>query len=135
MEFWASIDLRRKGGNDIIVLIPYPTSRDSKQQDKKESATIIHLGDKVRDNITGFEGVAVAKSTYLNGCVSVGVKSTKLHEGKPLNTEWIDEQQLEVLLIHPVSDEAVEVVESAESSGPQEIPPESSYSDIYPPSR
>lgn len=28
------------------------------------------LGERVKDKISGFEGIAVAKATYLNGCVS-----------------------------------------------------------------
>ena len=28
------------------------------------------LGERVKDKVSGFEGIAVAKATYLNGCVS-----------------------------------------------------------------
>ena len=55
---------------------------------------MIKLGDKVKDKITGFEGVTVAKAIYLNGCVSYEVRAQRLKDGKMLDTVWIDEQQL-----------------------------------------
>jgi len=54
----------------------------------------VKLGDRVRDKITGFEGVAVARTQYLNGCARIAVQSTVLKEGKPLDTEWFDEKQV-----------------------------------------
>ncbi len=30
---------------------------------------MINLGDKVKDTITDFEGTAVAKIIYMNGCI------------------------------------------------------------------
>ncbi len=35
---------------------------------------MINLGDKVKDTITDFEGTAVAKIIYLNGCIRYEVK-------------------------------------------------------------
>ncbi len=55
---------------------------------------MIKLGDKVKDSITGFEGVASGKCEYLNGCVSWEVRPTKLKDGEIVKSEWIDEQQL-----------------------------------------
>ena len=53
------------------------------------------LGDKVRDEITGFEGVAVSRTEYLYGCVQIGVQPTGLTEnGKPKELEYFDEQRL-----------------------------------------
>ena len=57
---------------------------------------MIELGSKVKDNITGFEGIAIAKCVYLNGCVSIQVRPDKLKEdGAMCDTKWIDEQQLD----------------------------------------
>ncbi len=55
----------------------------------------IQLGDKVKDRTTGFEGVVVARTDWLYGCTRFGVQSEGLHEGKPLEAEWFDEQALD----------------------------------------
>lgn len=58
---------------------------------------MIGLGDKVRDKITGFEGLALEKSEYLNGCVQFEVQPKIDKEGKIPDSCHIDEQQLEVI--------------------------------------
>lgn len=55
---------------------------------------MIKLGSKIKDMITGFEGVAIARIVYLNGCVQIQVQSKKLKDGKIIKAEWIDEPQL-----------------------------------------
>lgn len=55
----------------------------------------IRLGSKVRDTITGFEGIAVARTDWLNGCARIGIQAAELQEGKVMDIEWIDEVQLE----------------------------------------
>lgn len=59
---------------------------------------MITLGNKVRDRVTGFEGIATSRLEYLNGCVQYGV-TPKVEEGKSTrpNAEWIDHGQLEVI--------------------------------------
>lgn len=53
----------------------------------------VELGSKVKDSITGFKGVAIARCTYLYGCVHVQVEASTLTDGKSV-TEWFDEQRL-----------------------------------------
>jgi len=72
---------------------------------------MIRLGNKVKDNITGFAGIAVARAEYLNGCISVQVQSIKLKDGLPIEAEWFDEQRL--------TDTS-----GATAGGPQDRPPE-----------
>lgn len=55
---------------------------------------MIKLGDKVKDSITGFEGVVVARIEYLNGCIQFEVLPAGLKDGQPLKAHWIDEQRL-----------------------------------------
>ncbi len=55
------------------------------------------LGDRVKDRITGFAGVVVARDEWLNGCVRYGVQATGLHDGKPVDIQWIDETQVDVV--------------------------------------
>jgi len=58
------------------------------------------LGDKVRDKITGFTGIAIARCDYLYGCISIEVMSEKLLNGKPVSI-WVDDVQLDVLSDKP----------------------------------
>lgn len=59
----------------------------------------IKLGDKVRDRVTGFEGIATHRTEFMNGCVQILV-SPRLKKGEPITAEGIagldiDLQQLE----------------------------------------
>ncbi len=57
----------------------------------------IKLGDKIRDKITGFEGVAIAYAEWMNGCNRWASQPTELSDkGKPREAEWFDEQQVEL---------------------------------------
>jgi len=53
----------------------------------------IKLGQRVKDPLTGYEGVAVARTEYLNGCARIGVQAP-VREGKVPNWEYFDEMQL-----------------------------------------
>lgn len=57
---------------------------------------IVNLGDTVKHRISGFEGVAVAKTEWLNGCVRFIVQAIKLNnDGKP-SVESFDAPELTV---------------------------------------
>jgi hypothetical protein len=58
---------------------------------------MVKLGDRVRDKISGFEGIAAARTEYLNGCVRITVEPEGLHDGKPVEAQWFDEQQVDVI--------------------------------------
>lgn len=56
---------------------------------------MINLGDKVKDTITGLEGIVIAKIIYLNGCIQYEVQPKGLDkDGKIIKSAWIDEGQL-----------------------------------------
>jgi len=58
----------------------------------------IKLGDRARDVVTGFEGVAVARTQWLNGCVRISLQPEKLDkEGKVRESQSFDVEQLEVV--------------------------------------
>lgn len=57
----------------------------------------IQLGSKVRDSITGFVGIAVARSVWLWDCARIGVQPQELKDGKPCEEIWFDESRLEVV--------------------------------------
>lgn len=71
---------------------------------------MIKLGQSVKDSITGLKGIAVGRCVYLNGCISIEVQATTLHDGKVLDTVWFDEQRL--------TDSS-----AAKAGGPQSRPP------------
>ena len=55
----------------------------------------IQLGDKARDSITGFEGIAVARTAWLYGCVRLTLQPEKIgKDGKMLESATFDEPQL-----------------------------------------
>jgi hypothetical protein len=54
---------------------------------------MIKLGQKVRDAITGFEGIATAKVEYINGCVQFGIQP-QATDGKMPESVYLDHQRL-----------------------------------------
>ncbi|MCK5558785.1 MAG: hypothetical protein KAJ01_10415 [Candidatus Hydrogenedentes bacterium] len=72
---------------------------------------MIKLGDKVKDRISGFEGVAIGRAEYLYGCVQILVQPESLQEsGQPTASRWVDEQRF--------TDDS-----EAKVGGPQDEPP------------
>ena len=76
----------------------------------------IRLGDKVRDEITGFEGIVTLRSQWLNNCNTYGVKPTTLKDGVPQERQHFDEPQLVLL-------EERLFGESRDTGGPQRTVP------------
>lgn len=60
---------------------------------------MIPLGAVAKDKITGFEGVVVARTEWLNGCARLCIQPQALHEGKPVEDHTFDENQL--VEVHP----------------------------------
>jgi len=56
----------------------------------------LKLGRKVKDRITGFEGIAIAETTYLNGCHQFLIDSGLNKDGEMKDREWVDAVQLKV---------------------------------------
>ena len=59
---------------------------------------MVQLGDMVRDTITDFEGIAIARSEWLGGCVRIGVQNKQMKDGKPVEETWFDENRLFIIL-------------------------------------
>ena len=70
-------------------------------------------GDRVRDRITGFQGIVVGITHWATGCVTVAVAAEALHDGKRTENEWIDEGKLEL-----VESGAFTVDDPKETGGP-----------------
>lgn len=80
---------------------------------------MIKLGDKVRDMITGFTGIAVGRTDWLYGCARIGVEPTELRDGKTVETHWFDEQRVELIEAKPIP---VSTHSNARVGGPQSDP-------------
>ena len=73
------------------------------------------LGDILKDRITGYKGVAISRTQWLNGCVRYDLQAQELHEGKPVASVWFDEEQL--FLVQEAAPRPVDA-----SGGPQDDP-------------
>lgn len=58
---------------------------------------MIKLGDKVKDKISGFTGIAVSRIEYINGCIQYGVKPRVKKNGEMPDIQYIDEKQLSII--------------------------------------
>ena len=58
---------------------------------------MIELGQYVRDEVTGFEGVATARVEYLNGCIQYCVRPRVNKDGEMQEAHYIDDVQLVVV--------------------------------------
>lgn len=63
------------------------------------SVTNLELGDIAKDRITGFTGVVVAKTFWINGCIRLTLQPQKLKkgDGSPIDNQTFDCEQLEVV--------------------------------------
>jgi hypothetical protein len=67
------------------------------QKIKDTQMQTVRIGDKVRDIITGLEGIAIARTVWINGCVRLVVQPQEHKDGKPAEVSTFDEPQLIVL--------------------------------------
>ncbi len=52
------------------------------------------LGVKVKDSVTGMQGIVIGRLEYLNGCKQYDVQPKMLKDGKRADNWWIDGNQL-----------------------------------------
>jgi hypothetical protein len=58
----------------------------------------IQLGSKVKDKISGFTGIAVSRTVFMNGCVRVELDPDRLSkDGDLIEGAVFDEVQLEIV--------------------------------------
>lgn len=63
----------------------------------------INLGDKCRDTVTGFEGIATVRSEYISGCARVGLQPVVDKDGKIPDAQHFDEPMLTVVQAQQIS--------------------------------
>lgn len=88
---------------------------------------MIRLGSTVRDVYSKFEGIAIARTEWLYGCSRILIEPEALHDGKPIENVWFDEQRVEVIKdAGPVVIERAVAVDSGTgvpgTGGPQSDP-------------
>jgi hypothetical protein len=59
--------------------------------------TEIKLGDKVRDKVSGFVGIATSKTEFMNGCIQYDIIPKVGKDNKPVEGLSIDIINLEVI--------------------------------------
>lgn len=63
---------------------------------------MIQLGQKVRDRVHGFEGIATGVVDYLTGCRQYLVVPPVDKDGKIRDAHWLDEARLEIVDPNPI---------------------------------
>ncbi len=58
---------------------------------------LFELGEELESTINGFKGVVYSRIEYINGCIRYELKPTKMKDGKSIETEFIDEQELKLI--------------------------------------
>ena len=80
---------------------------------------MIKLGSRVRDKVTGYEGITTGYCTYLYGCGQYNIIPGLQSDGKLGESYWFDEGRIEVVGsgINP------EEVKADKNGGPQRDSP------------
>ena len=52
------------------------------------------LGMELKERVTGFAGVVMVRTEYTTGCITYGLLSKKLKDGKVQDWAWFDESRL-----------------------------------------
>lgn len=80
--------------------------------------TGIVLGQKVRDLVTDFAGIAVRKTTFMNGCIYYTVQG-KIDDKDVAREDFLEYKRLKVVSQGVVA----EIAKRVEKSGPTATPP------------
>ncbi len=63
---------------------------------------LIQLGDRVRDKVSGIEGIAAGRTLWLNGCERWTLSPNAGEDGKLSDDICVDVQQLELVESDPL---------------------------------
>lgn len=84
---------------------------------------MLQLGDRVRDRMTGFEGIVIAITEWLYNCRRITVQPSTLDkDGAIPKTESFDEDQLEVVERGAFKPKVQETAPAAKTGGPRDTP-------------
>ena len=57
----------------------------------------VNPGDRAKDIISGYEGIAICRSEWIYGCVRVSLQAEEVKDGKPVEAFTFDEAQLKLV--------------------------------------
>jgi len=77
----------------------------------------IQLGDKVRDKVSGFTGIAVCRADWISGCLRYTVQAPAKKDGTLQECQSFDVEQLEVVKSGSVK------LSDRRTGGPMPTPP------------
>jgi hypothetical protein len=85
---------RNEGTDTMSTTVGYGSSVNPVPEDRQ-----VNLGDRVRDTITGFEGIVVGRSEWLSthGARRITCQGQTLKDGLPTDPVTFDEAQLFIL--------------------------------------
>ena len=88
----------------------------------------IKLGDKVRDRVTGYEGIATSKTEFLNGCIQIEV-TPRLKKGAAIKPEETIGIGIDLGQLERVSDglNAKKPIKKSTNGGPMRKVPRRMY--------
>lgn len=86
----------------MLPAISEPEVSEFLKQRLEDRMSDISLGDKVRDVVSGLEGIATARCLYLNGCDHIGIQPPA-KDGKIPPIQWVDVPQVEVVPVRSKS--------------------------------
>lgn len=61
----------------------------------------LKLGDRAKDRISGFKGIVVAITEWLNSCRRITIQPEETKDGKPIDSHSFDAEQIELVLSRP----------------------------------
>ena len=64
------------------------------------------LGDLVKDKVSGYEGIVIVRSEWLNACRRYSIQAQALKDGKPIEAIGLDEDNMELVQAKKVADRA-----------------------------
>ena len=82
---------------------------------------MIQLGDKVKDKISGMQGIATGRCHYLTGCTQFLVTPQETKDHKNVSSSWFDETRLFIVEVEAIAAETVS--DEERPAGPQQDAP------------
>lgn len=87
------------------------------------STNSIRLGDLVKDAVSGYEGVVVVISEFLNGCRRICICPRVKDDGSFQEERWFDEPQMQIVKKGYYKQPDLERPELTETGGVQKPTP------------
>jgi hypothetical protein len=84
-----------------------------------EKTFAFELGDKVKDRISGLDGVVISRAEHLFGCNRYWIAPQGHKDGKPLEGCWSDEDALELVEAQVIKRQSY--IRVAETTAPRPV--------------